>query len=105
LPSTRYSHLSPFYKAHNTGVTCLSCHTGNSETIAWRYSAYKPDCAGCHAGTFRPDAHKKVDSPTVLYTVTELKDCSGSCHLYTSTTFSSIRQTRSGEHRATDGDF
>ena len=104
-PPKAYTHVSPFYKAHNSGVTCASCHTSNSEVIPWRFSAYKPDCAGCHASTFKPDAHKKVDSPRILYTVTELKNCSGSCHEYTNNTFTTIKQTRTGEHRSTGGDF
>jgi hypothetical protein len=105
IPPKAYSHASPFYKPHNSGVICVSCHTSNSETIAWKFAAYKPDCAGCHASTFVPDSHKKVDSPKILYTVTELKDCSGSCHEYTDSTFTTIKATRTGEHRSTDGSF
>ena len=104
-PVNRYDHLSPAYKQHNTSVTCTSCHTTNSETIAWKFSAYKPDCAGCHASRFKPDAHKKVESPAILYTAAELKDCSGSCHLYTDNTLSKIKKTRTGQHRPTGGGF
>jgi hypothetical protein len=104
-PTTRYTHSTPYYRTHNSGVTCTNCHTGNSEVATWTNSAYKPDCAGCHAGRFKPDAHKKVDSPKILYTVAELKDCSGSCHEYTDSTFTTIKKTRSGEHRSTDGGF
>jgi hypothetical protein len=104
-PILAYSHMTPFYKAHNSGVTCASCHKSNSEVIAWQFAAYKPDCAGCHASRFKADAHKKVDSPRVLYTVAELKDCSGSCHQYTDSTFTTILKARSGKHRSTDGDF
>jgi len=104
-PPKAYTHVSPFYKAHNSGVTCASCHTSNSEVIAWKFSAYKPDCAGCHASTFKPDAHKKVDSPRILYTVGELRNCSGSCHEYTDNTFTTIKRTRTAEHRSTGGDF
>jgi hypothetical protein len=104
LPAT-YSHTSPAYKQHSASVTCLSCHKSNTEAATWTFAAYKPDCAGCHAGTFKPSAHKKVDSPAIYYTVAELKDCSGSCHEYTNATFTTIRRTRSGEHRATDGGF
>jgi hypothetical protein len=105
LPVRPYAHLSPFYKPHNSGVTCASCHKSNSEVATWTFAAYKPDCAGCHASRFKPDAHKKVDSPTVLYTVAELKDCTGSCHTYTNTTFTTILKARSGKHRSTDGGF
>jgi hypothetical protein len=105
LPVTRYTHTSPYYKAHNTGVTCAGCHTTNNEVISWKFSAYKPDCAGCHADRFKPDAHKKVDTPKILYTVNELRNCSGSCHVYTDTTFTTIKTTRSSKHRSTDGGF
>jgi hypothetical protein len=105
LPVTTYAHLSPAYKPHNSGVTCASCHTTNSEVIAWPFAAYKPDCAGCHASRFKPNPHKKVDSPAIYYTVAELRNCSGSCHVYTDSTLSSIKQSRTGEHRSTDGGF
>jgi len=105
LPTKTYTHTSPFYKPHNAGVRCLDCHKGNTETATWPSAAYKPDCAGCHATRYKPDSHKKVDSPTVLYTVSELRDCSGSCHQYTDTTFTTIRRSRSGQHRSTSGGF
>jgi hypothetical protein len=103
LPVTPYSHTSPFYKPHSAGVTCRACHTSGNEVIAWKFAAYKPDCAGCHADRFKPTAHKKVDSPAIFYTVAELKDCSGACHEYTNATFTTIRRTRSGQHRPTGG--
>lgn len=105
VPVRAYTHTSPYYRPHNSGVTCNACHTGNSEVIAWPYSTYKPDCAGCHAARFKPDAHKKVDSPTLLYTVSELRNCSGSCHLYKDNTFTTIIKSRTGEHSSTDGGF
>jgi hypothetical protein len=104
-PVSTYTHTSPYYKAHRSSVICTDCHTTNNEVIAWPFGAYAPDCAGCHAARFKPDSHKKVDSPTILYTVGELKNCSGSCHQYTDSTFTQIKQSRSGEHHATDGDF
>nr|MBP8119854.1 hypothetical protein [Burkholderiales bacterium] len=61
--------------------------------------------AGCHATKFKPNDHKKVDSPALLYTVNELKDCSGSCHTYTNSTLTVIKKSRSGQHRSTDGGF
>lgn len=103
-PVLAYSHVSPAYRAHSSSVTCAACHT-TSEVIAWRFAAYKPDCAGCHADRFKPDAHKKVESPTILYTVSELRDCSGSCHQYTDATFTKISRMRSGQHRPTSGGF
>jgi hypothetical protein len=104
-PLGAYSHLSPGYKAHSAGLTCASCHKNNNEVLAWPAPAYKPDCAGCHAATFKPDSHKKVDSPQILYTVAELRNCNGSCHEYTNSTFTTIRRSRTGQHRPTDGGF
>ncbi|MDH5288134.1 MAG: hypothetical protein OEX23_16045, partial [Betaproteobacteria bacterium] len=105
IPLGTYSHVSPGYRPHTSGVTCIACHRSNNEVIAWPFAAYRPDCAGCHAATFRPTAHKKVDSPAVFYTVGELRNCAGSCHEYTDTTFTTIRRTRTSQHRSTDGGF
>ena len=104
-PLGTYSHLSPGYKAHGAGLSCASCHKNNSEVLAWPAPAYKPDCAGCHASTFKPGSHKKVDSPQILYTVAELRNCNGSCHQYNDSTFTTIKKSRTGEHRPTDGGF
>jgi hypothetical protein len=41
----------------------------------------------------------------IRYTVLELKNCAGACHIYTDSTFTVIRTTRSGHHRSTDGGF
>ncbi len=100
-PVTAYTHTTPYYRAHRSGVLCSACHTTNNEVSSWRYAAYRPDCAGCHAGDFRPTAHKKVDSPAIYYTVLELKNCSGSCHMYTNSTFTTIARSRTGQHRPT----
>jgi hypothetical protein len=105
LPTRSYTHSSPFYKPHNSSVTCASCHYTNNEVIPWKFGAYKPDCAGCHASRFKPSAHKKVESPEIFYTVNELKNCSGSCHVYTNSTLTTIKKTRTGEHKSTSGDF
>ncbi|HKC43350.1 MAG TPA: hypothetical protein VKC64_05950 [Burkholderiales bacterium] len=104
-PVKAYTHQSPFYRQHNSGVTCASCHFSNNEAIAWKFAAYKPDCAGCHASRFRPELHRKVESPRVLYTVVELKDCSGSCHEYTNNTFTTVKKPKTGYHRPTNGGF
>ena len=72
--------------------------------MQWQFPAYQPDCAGCHANDFKPE-HKKVDSPTVFYTVAELRDCTGACHLYADTTLTTIKERRSGEHHVGDGEF
>jgi len=101
----RYTHTSPYFSPHNSGVTCTSCHVGKTETITWQYAAYSGYCAGCHAGRFKQDAHKRTETPTTtFYTVSDLKNCAGSCHLYDGTT-GAIVKTRNGKHRSTDGGF
>jgi hypothetical protein len=106
-PALSYNHVSALFPGrHNSSVTCTDCHVGNSETVTWPYAAYQPDCAGCHAARFKPDPHKKTETPTTIrYTVAELRNCAGSCHIYTDNTFSTIQKLRSSEHRASDGGF
>jgi hypothetical protein len=72
--------------------------------VTWRSPAYQPDCAGCHAQDFEPGPHRKVENGT-RYTVGELRDCTGSCHVYTDATLTTIRDRRTGEHRVSGGDW
>jgi hypothetical protein len=104
-PATSYTHVSTAWKPHNSSVTCASCHTTNNEVIAWPTAAYKPDCAGCHASKFKPGSHKKITSPSTNYTVAELKNCAGACHEYTNATLTTIKTSRTGHHKSTDGSF
>jgi hypothetical protein len=90
---------------HNAGVDCLDCHTSNSQTATWTSPAYQPDCAGCHANDFEADDHKKYENPDTRYSVSELRDCSGACHLYTDSSLTTIKERRNSEHRSSDGDF
>jgi len=83
----------------------VACHGGNSETVTWKFPTYKPDCAACHADDYKSGPHKKVDTPKILYTVSELRDCSGACHQYTDSSLTTIKKIRNGEHRVNDGDF
>ena len=100
----RYRHLSgEFPGDHNSGVVCLDCHPSNTQNATWTSSAYRPDCAGCHAGDFDTNEHKLVDSPRIYYTVGELRDCSGSCHRYTDSSRTTIESSKSGKHDANDG--
>jgi hypothetical protein len=79
-------------------------HTTNSEVIPWRFP-YAPTCAGCHADEYEADEHTKTKNPRIFYTVSELSDCSGACHEYTDSTFTTIKKARYGEHKVSDGDF
>jgi hypothetical protein len=85
----------------------VACHTSNSDQATWRAPAWRPDCAGCHASRFKPDPHTRYTTPQkVLYSVAELKDCSGACHVYRDSSLTTIVTRRSGpEHRVTDEDF
>ena len=96
-----FRHSSPAYPSgHSATLSCQSCHLSNSESNAWRFPSYRPDCAGCHASDFQADHHVKVESPRTLYTVSELRDCTGACHLYTDSSLTRIKESRTGQHSA-----
>jgi hypothetical protein len=103
LPTT-FRHTSPNYPGDHAGnLDCRACHTSNSAAVAWRFPSYAPDCAGCHADDFRPDPHRKVESPQLQYTVSELRDCSGACHTYADATLTTLTRSRSGQHSVRSG--
>ena len=99
-----YRHASPLYPNHGMTVACAACHVTNAQAMVWKFPAYKPDCAACHADKFRPQPHAKVMKPIpVFYTVAELRDCTGACHVYTDRTMTTIETRRSHIHRANGG--
>jgi hypothetical protein len=102
-PVTTYTHTAPTYVRHSGGVRCTSCHTTNNEVIVWKYAGFRPDCAGCHAGSFKPEAHIKVESPKINYTVNELRSCTGPCHVYANPSLSAVKTSIPARHRASDG--
>lgn len=76
----------------------------NSQFQVWRNSDYAPDCGACHSSKYRIEKHLKVEEPKVYYSLAELQDCNGSCHMYDNNSFSSIKEARSGKHTiAKDG--
>ncbi|MFQ5354140.1 MAG: cytochrome C, partial [Thermodesulfobacteriota bacterium] len=107
IPTTKYNHTTANYPGdHKSSVGCLDCHTSNTQSIAWKYGGYKPDCAACHAGDYKRKSHKKTSNPSnIYYTESELRDCSGACHKYTDNTFTTISKTRNHKHDANDGGF
>jgi hypothetical protein len=75
----------------------VSCHTTSADAIPWRTPAYANSCAGCHTGNYKAGPHTKYNSPTkTLYTVGELRNCSGACHVYTNSTLTTIATRRNG---------
>jgi hypothetical protein len=102
-----FRHTSADYPGdHRSSVTCNDCHTTNAQTISWPNPAYAPDCAACHSGDFRSGPHKKYETPTTVnYTVSELRDCSGACHIYTDSSMTTIRERRNSEHRPNSSEF
>lgn len=62
-------------------------------------------CAGCHAKDFRPAAHPQV-LKGVDYTVSELGNCTGACHVYSDSTHTKISKSLPGPfHRVSDATF
>ena len=105
LPST-FRHTSPNYPGdHRRNLACTECHRANTETVQWPSPSLQPDCAGCHESNFRQGPHKKYENPDAFYTASDLRDCTGACHVYTDSNMNVIKDARSGEHRVSDGQF
>ena len=103
VPAT-FRHTSPAFTNHGPGVDCASCHVGNAATARWKFMAYRPNCAGCHADQYRPQQHLKFERPIkVYYTVSELRDCTGNCHTYADSTMRTVVQRNFARHRAIGG--
>jgi Cytochrome c7 and related cytochrome c len=99
-----YRHTSPAYVNHGPAVSCNSCHMANAQAVAWKFPAFKPNCAGCHVDKYRPMPHVKFERPVkVYYTVAELRDCTGSCHTYADSTQRTIVTRNFSRHRAFGG--
>jgi hypothetical protein len=99
-----YRHASPLYPNHLGTIACNTCHITNAQMMVWKFPAYKPDCAACHADRFRPQSHPKVLKPVpIFYTAAELKDCTGACHIYADRTTTIIQTNRTRMHRANGG--
>jgi hypothetical protein len=95
-----------------TSVECDACHTSNAwlpasfDHSAAANASLLLDCSGCHAADWDAEPHKKTENPSlILYTLTELRDCTTSCHIYTDNTFTTIATRRDSHHQATDGSF
>jgi len=99
-----YRHVSPRFPDHGAPLDCVSCHTANAQTVQWKFPAYQPDCAACHAAEFRPASHVKFLKPVqVYYTVAELRDCAGACHVYADSSLRTVVTRHQSQHRARRG--
>ena len=84
IPLILFRHDSADYPGdHRTGVICTDCHRTNNQVIA-SFFAYNRECAACHADDYVPSAHNNLP-------ISDVTDCSGSCHI--------DGVTRSGQHR------
>ncbi|MGJ5012116.1 hypothetical protein ACQR05_30400, partial [Bradyrhizobium oligotrophicum] len=102
--SVNYRHMSASYPNHSAAIGCTACHSGNSQAVLFKFAAYKPDCAACHASDFRPQQHAKLVKPAPMdYTVAELKDCTGACHIYADKSQTTIVTRRQRQHRVNGG--
>jgi hypothetical protein len=101
-----YTHLQngDYPGDHRGNVGCISCHKNNNENISYPFN-YPGTCAGCHANDYKTGPHKKSENPDIKYTVSELRDCAGACHVYTNGNFNVIKKTRNNKHNTNDGDF
>jgi hypothetical protein len=100
-----YRHTSPNYPGeHRAELTCVQCHSTNTDKIPWTSPGTAPACSGCHERNYKPAPHTKYGN--VKYTVAELKNCSGACHINTDSTLKTISKTRNGpQHRVTQRSF
>lgn len=88
ITNLRFDHEISDFQEHRTNINCKVCHLSNSRNVIWRFSSFKPKCAGCHASGFRSSSHAKAVGN---YTVAELADCTRSCHLNNANYHSSLR--------------
>jgi hypothetical protein len=99
-------HQSASYPGqHRAAPACQACHTANAEAVAWSSAADKGSCGGCHAKDYVAARHPKVQGGAT-YTASELRDCTGACHVYKDATLGSPVVSRPGPyHRVGDAAF
>ncbi|HEX8778661.1 MAG TPA: hypothetical protein VF738_11145, partial [Rhodanobacter sp.] len=105
--AVRFVHTGASYPGdHRGALTCASCHTTNAERVVYAAPAYAGSCAGCHAKEYVAAKHPKIAGGRVSYTVGELANCSGACHVYSDTTLTTIARSQPGpRHRVVDAKF
>ncbi|MGH8253619.1 MAG: hypothetical protein ACRES2_06220, partial [Steroidobacteraceae bacterium] len=93
-----FVHASAAYPGdHRSPLACTACHKSNTDQIPWTAPANTGNCAGCHARDFRADRHPKT-LDGLKYTVNELRNCAGACHVYGSATSGSVAKPMPGPY-------
>ena len=102
----RFVHASAEYPGeHRSAPACTACHATNTDQATWRFVAFRTNCAGCHGGNYKPEAHDKTTGG-VKYTLAELQNCTGACHVYMDAALATVSKLRpAGHHKVTDGAF
>ncbi|MGB8326325.1 MAG: cytochrome c3 family protein [Steroidobacteraceae bacterium] len=102
----RFTHVAANYPGeHRAALTCVACHTTNTDQVPYLSAADAGSCGACHAKDFKADLHlKTVDGQK--YTASELRDCSGACHVYSDATRTTPAKLVPGPyHRVADDAF
>ncbi|MCG6976895.1 MAG: hypothetical protein LJE56_10950 [Acidiferrobacterales bacterium] len=101
-PLRGYNHMAVSNHSSSINNNCDNCHKSNTDDATWSSPTYKPNCAGCHQNKWRQDPHKKYGD--VRYTLTELQDCTTSCHIYSDATMTPPPvESRPGRHTILNG--
>jgi hypothetical protein len=102
----RFVHSSATYRGeHRAALVCTACHTSNTDQIPWPSVADAGTCGGCHAAKFNAALHPKT-SGGLKYTASELRDCTGACHVYSDATLGTVVKSQPGPyHRVSDAAF
>jgi len=103
---SHFVHAAATYPGtHAAAPGCSACHTSNSEQIPWPAPAEAGSCAGCHAADFTAGHHPKTVGG-LQYTVNDLRNCTGACHVYSDATLGTIVKAVPGPyHRVSDVAF
>jgi hypothetical protein len=107
--AVNFRHASTKYPgAHRAALGCIACHTTNTDKVPYPFAADAGSCGGCHAKDFVPKAHPRTNGGA-LYTVTELRDCSGACHIYNERSrdneTTTVKRLPGPYHRVSDAAF